>query len=207
MLITILTLAGVHLLASMTPGPDFLLVSTTAAQYNRKSALAAASGITAGVAVWALFALTGLTFILHKMHALQQIIQIMGGAYLCWIGVQMVRQKAMSHGEEQRSATNDNLNPGRLFLRGLFTNLANPKVFIYFSSVFSLFVSDEFSSLIRWSLLFILVMISFLWFCAVVLFFSHPAIKVRFQQFSHSINRCAGIIFIVFGLHLMFRKI
>ena len=68
MLTTLLTLAGIHLQESMTPGPDFLLVSTTAAQYNRKSALAAASGITAGVTVWALFVLTGLTFILNKIH-------------------------------------------------------------------------------------------------------------------------------------------
>lgn len=39
---------------------------------------------------------------------------------------------------------------GRSFLKGLLTNLANPKAIIYFGSVFSLFVGDSVSSGARW---------------------------------------------------------
>src|SRR5476649_1267360 len=91
MLILFLTVALMHMIALVSPGPDFFFVSQTAASRSRKDAMMGVVGITLGVAVWAAVALMGLHLILQKMAWLHQIITIGGGLYLCWMGWQLLK--------------------------------------------------------------------------------------------------------------------
>lgn len=67
MLMLFLTVALVHIVALMSPGPDFFFVSQTAVSRSRKEAMMGVLGITMGVMVWAAVALLGLNLILAKM--------------------------------------------------------------------------------------------------------------------------------------------
>ncbi len=91
MLTLFLTVALVHIVALMSPGPDFFFVSQTAVSRSRKEAMMGVLGITLGVMVWAAVALLGLNLILEKMAWLHNIIMVGGGLYLCWMGYQMLR--------------------------------------------------------------------------------------------------------------------
>ena len=53
MLMLFLTVALVHIIALMSPGPDFFFVSQTAVSRSRKEAMMGVLGITGGVMVWA----------------------------------------------------------------------------------------------------------------------------------------------------------
>ena len=53
MLMLFLTVALVHIVALMSPGPDFFFVSQTAVSRSRKEAMMGVLGITMGVMVWA----------------------------------------------------------------------------------------------------------------------------------------------------------
>lgn len=53
MLMLFLTVAMVHIVALMSPGPDFFFVSQTAVSRSRKEAMMGVLGITCGVMVWA----------------------------------------------------------------------------------------------------------------------------------------------------------
>jgi threonine efflux protein len=66
MLMLFLTVALVHIVALMSPGPDFFFVSQTAVSRSRKEAMMGVLGITTGVMVWAGVALLGLNLILEK---------------------------------------------------------------------------------------------------------------------------------------------
>ena len=55
MLSTIFTIAAVHLIALMSPGPDCFIVMQTAVGRSRKEALCCVLGITLGVAFWAAY--------------------------------------------------------------------------------------------------------------------------------------------------------
>lgn len=88
MLMLFLTVALVHIVALMSPGPDFFFVSQTAVSRSRKEAMMGVLGITMGVMVWAAVALLGLNLILAKMAWLHNIIMVGGGLYLCWMGYQ-----------------------------------------------------------------------------------------------------------------------
>lgn len=203
MLTLFITIAGIHLLAAMTPGPDFLYVSATSAGKKRNAALASVLGVTAGVAIWSFIALTGLTVLLHKMAWLQQALQICGGAYLCWTGVQMLRHSSKKTDTPITLAKDDTASVWHVFLRGLFTNMSNPKVFVYFGSIFSLFVGDGIPPHARWVLLIMMVVITFLWFTLVATIFSLPRVKQGYQKFACKINKIAGVLFTGFGLHLI----
>lgn len=69
MMMLFFTVAMVHIVALMSPGPDFFFVSQTAVSRSRKEAMMGVLGITCGVMVWAGVALLGLHLIIEKMAA------------------------------------------------------------------------------------------------------------------------------------------
>lgn len=143
MLTLFLSVMTVHFIALMSPGPDFFFVSQTAVSRSRKEAMLGVLGITAGVMVWAAVALLGLNLILAKMAWLHSIIMVGGGLYLCWMGFQMLRGALKKETANSDAPQVELAAGGRSFVKGLLTNLANPKAIIYFGSVFSLFVGDS----------------------------------------------------------------
>ncbi|MGY0147661.1 threonine export protein RhtC [Edwardsiella tarda] len=198
-----LTVAVVHLLALMTPGPDFFFVSQTALSRSRAEALRAVIGISLGVVVWAAVALMGLHLLLLKMAWLQRIITLGGGLYLCWMGWQMLCAA-------RRPATDAPLRGaplhGSAFWRGLLTNLSNPKAVIYFGSVFSLFVGDEVGAGQRLGLFVLIVAETALWFSLVASVFALPVMRRGYQRLARWIDGVAGSLFTAFGLHLILTR-
>lgn len=208
MLMLFLTVALVHLIALMSPGPDFFFVSQTAASRSRREAMMGVLGISLGIVVWAGVALMGLHLILQKMAWLHQVIMIGGGIYLCWMGWQLLRSaRAQNAGPTASSEVQVALpKPGRSFIRGLLTNLSNPKAVIYFGSVFSLFVGDDVGAGARWGLFLLIVAETFVWFSLVAVVFALPAMRRGYQRLAKWIDGLAGVLFTGFGLHLIFTR-
>ncbi len=143
MLMLFLTVAFIHLVALISPGPDFFFVSQTAASRSRGEAMMGVLGISLGIVIWAGVALMGLNLILQKMAWLHQIIMVGGGMYLCWMGWQLLKSARAKHDVAEEEVQVVLPARGRTFIRGLLTNLSNPKAVIYFGSVFSWFVGDD----------------------------------------------------------------
>lgn len=70
------------------------------------------------------------------MAWLHTIIMVGGGLYLCWMGYQMLRGALKKQDAAAYSPHIELAQSGRSFLKGLLTNLSNPKAIIYFGSVF-----------------------------------------------------------------------
>lgn len=208
MLMLFLTVAMVHLIALMSPGPDFFFVSQTAASRSRREAMMGVVGISLGVMVWAGVALLGLNLILQKMAWLHQIIMVGGGLYLCWMGWQLLRS---ARSQNAKTAPAEEVKvalpkPGRSFIRGLLTNLSNPKAVIYFGSVFSLFVGEDVGAGARWGLFALITGETFIWFTLVAIIFALPAMRRGYQRMAKWIDGLAGVLFTGFGLHLIFTR-
>lgn len=202
-----ITIAIVQIIALMSPGPDFFFVSQTAVSRSRHEAMAGVAGITLGVAMWAALALLGLQLLLHRLIWLERLIAICGGLYLCWMGLKMLR------GALTKPAQTQSAQPVQVFVgawrslrNGLFTNLANPKVVIYFGSIFSAFVGTGVSPAARWGLWALVVIETFLWFSFVAGCFALPVMRRGYLRISRWIDGCAGAVFMLFGLHLIFSR-
>lgn len=201
MFVALCTLIFIHFCALITPGPDFFLVSQTAVSRSRKDAVLVAFGICLGAMVWSLLALMGLNIIFEKMAWLKQGLLVAGGLYLCWLGYQMLRS-AFSKGEQSIKQIVLPQSPYLFFMKGLLTNLSNPKAVIYFGSVFSLFLANPLFDQ-HHSLLFIIIAIeTLLWFLVVAFVFSLPTFRTAYQNFAKWIDGISGGIFTLLGVYL-----
>src|SRR5437867_2164263 len=88
---SLLILFIVHLLALMTPGPDFFIVSKAAISGSRRAAMMTALGVSVGVVAWAALALLGLHLLLQRVTWLQTFTRLAGGAYLVYLGFMMFK--------------------------------------------------------------------------------------------------------------------
>ena len=208
MLTLFLMVAMVHMIALASPGPDFFFVSQTAASRSRKEAMMGVIGITLGVAVWAAVALMGLHLILQKMAWLHQIITVGGGLYLCWMGWQLLksaRSKKQDGGAETDVAVALPAR-GRTFMRGLLTNLSNPKAVVYFGSVFSMFVGDSVSGGERSAIFLLIVIETLAWFSLVAMVVALPKMRRGYQRLAKWIDGVAGVVFAGFGIALIVNR-
>ncbi|MHC5226083.1 LysE family transporter [Ignatzschineria sp. LJL83] len=222
----LIMVAGIHFMALITPGPDFFLVTQIAVSHSRREALMTVIGITLGVAVWAVIALLGLHVLVEKMPWIQTVLYCAGGAYLSYLAylllnssfVQIKARKKQSeiqdinteHAEEDCAETIKTTEiekkyHNKLLLKGLFTNLANPKALIYFGSVFVLFVGDQVSDIVRLEIFALVVLETFLWFMIVATLFSLPKLKAIYQKVSIYIDGIAGIFFLGFSINLIYQ--
>ncbi|HCM7805152.1 TPA: threonine export protein RhtC [Klebsiella aerogenes] len=206
MLMLFLTVALVHIIALMSPGPDFFFVSQTAVSRSRREAMMGVLGITGGVMVWAGVALLGLHLIIEKMAWLHTLIMVGGGLYLCWMGYQMLRGALKETDVSAAEPQVELARSGRSFLKGLLTNLANPKAIIYFGSVFSLFVGDNIGAGARWGIFLLIVLETLAWFTIVASLFALPKMRRGYQRMAKWIDGIAGTLFAGFGIHLIISR-
>lgn len=206
----LLTLAFINLCALLTPGPDFFMVSQTAMSCSRKAALSVVAGMTLGVTFWVLLALFGLNIIFEQVVWLRKALFIGGGLYLSWLGLQLLRS-AFSQKPSQQSENNTSewvvqKTLAHYFLKGLIANLSNPKVIVYFGSIFAVFLSNPALDQAHIWLFLIVVLETALWFTLVTFIFSLPACKVFYQKSIRWIDGVSGGLFTIFGLFLMNSK-
>lgn len=188
MLSTIFTIAAVHLIALMSPGPDCFIVMQTAVGRSRKEALCCVLGITLGVAFWAALSLLGLQWLFERFAWLQQVIMLLGGLYLGWLAYVLLKS-AFKKGAAPQAE--------------VLTNLSNAKALIYFSSVFSLFVTGNMGSTEAAVIYAVVVLESLLWFSFVALILGMPKPKAFYRRSGKWIDGICGAIFGAFGAALV----
>ncbi len=203
----LLSIALIHFFALISPGPDFFFVTQSAIRQSRSHALCAALGISFSILVWAICAISGLHYLFQKMAWLQQLLMILGGLYLIYLGYQMcqsLRQKNSSMPLKPTSYTPKSRTT--LLIQGFLTNMANPKALVYFSSVFALAINSDAPLSSQSSLLLLIWIESLLWFAVVAYIFSIGRITTYYQRFSKWIDGVTGGIFISFGCFLILNR-
>ncbi|MEL6746401.1 MAG: LysE family transporter, partial [Pseudomonadota bacterium] len=123
-------------------------------------------------------------------------IRIVGGCYLIYLGVQLLREASASavhdHAAEPAPA-------GHAFVMGLMVNLTNPKAVVLFASVFATAVTPATPIWVIGAMIALVSGLTFVWYTAVAVVIAAPAVLDRFAQGSNWIERIAGVCFIGFG--------
>ena len=128
------------LVLNATPGVDFLLTVSRTLQGGARAGIAAALGINAGCVVHALAAAFGLAALMALHPGAFRLVQWVGAAYLLWLGIQMLRQ-AWKPAETAAAAMDTTPRSGWAdFRAGVFTNVLNPKVALFFLAFIPQFV-------------------------------------------------------------------
>ena len=137
--ITILiTLASIHFIALMSPGPDFALVVQNATRHGRQTGLYIALGLSCGILLHSLLSLTGISYLVHQQPTLFAIIQLAGGSYLLYLGYGALKATwatIQSHDDDNQALNSKDLiltNKREAFSKGFATNILNPKALVFF---------------------------------------------------------------------------
>lgn len=200
------TLFIVHLIGLMSPGPDFFYISRKAVSSSLKNAIFASLGISLGIIFWALIALFGLTFISQSADFVPYLIMILGGSFLAYLGSKMLQVKQNIQFDESKTQT-ENSTASQEVLKGLGINLANGKAAVYFSSVLSGYTAELSSMGDSIAVLVMFVVTTFAYFSLVSLLFSRPLVRKTYAKYSRYIDNFAGIIFLFFGLRLIYNGV
>lgn len=125
----------------LIPGADMILVWQTGVAEGRSRALATAGGLAAARAVHVALAGLGLAALFHAVPWTFDLARWLGAAWLIRLGVEVWRSPAFDLAAPERAR--DRRSHGAAFLRGLATNLTNPKALIFCSMLLPQFVRPE----------------------------------------------------------------
>jgi RhtB (resistance to homoserine/threonine) family protein len=192
----------VHLLAVASPGPAFFNVSRHSLRSSRRSALACAGGTAAAAIFWALAATFGLAALLSQAAWLYQTLKLIGGCYLIWLGIQSWRQTG-SPVPEGLSGHEPDYPPLTAFWQGFSANLANPKIVVFFSSIFVSFLDPTGPAWFRGVALFGVACNEIVWYSLVAVVFSNATVQSHYRRAKSAPDRVAGSVMAAFGLKLV----
>lgn len=191
--------------AAISPGPNMVAVASRGLGSGHKSALSVALGIAIGGFTWALVTSTGLGVLFQRFPILLQLLGIVGGSYLTWLGYKGWRA-ALNSSESQIDSV-----VGQGFWKdtshGLIVTASNPKVALLWASLSTL-VSSAISSQF---LLFIFAggsaIVLFVVYGGYGLLFSTGAVRRLYAKFQKSSEAVFGTIFGAIGLGMILRSL
>ena len=198
----ILTVALVHLLAVMSPGPDFIMIMRNSLIYSRQSGIYSALGLGIGIIVHVSYSLAGIALIISQSVMLFTIIKFAGAAYLIYIGIQSLRSRRHKIEESESIHIKRDLTKWQAVRSGFITNATNPKATLFFLSLFTLVIEPSTPFGIKLVMGAEMVIVTSLWFALIATIVSHRAIRRRFVGIQHYIEKVMGGILIAFGLKL-----
>lgn len=141
MLTAFATFAGAAALVILIPGPDTLVVVRGMIRFGRRDAAMTAAGVLTGLTLWVTAAAVGLTALLRASHDGYLALRLGGAAYLMFIGLQALRNRALGNPVEMAIGYRSLV--GRGFRAGLTTDLLNPKVGIFCITFLPAFIPME----------------------------------------------------------------
>lgn len=206
--IAFLTIASLHQLAVMSPGPDFAMIVKNSVLYSRRTALFTAFGIAVGIWVHVVYCILGLAVIISRSIVLFNAVKYIGAFYLFYVGIGALRarkeniQNADTGRHGGLPLRNRELGVFSAFKQGFLCNVLNPKATLFFLSLFTLVVNPETPVLIQALYGLEMFVATFIWFSFLATVITHPKIKTRMNSIQHIMTRFMGGIFILFGIKL-----
>jgi RhtB (resistance to homoserine/threonine) family protein len=199
----LLAFLGISALVIMTPGPDTAITIRNTLTGGRAGGVATALGVATGQAIWALATSAGIVALLVASEPLFLAVKYAGAAYLVWLGLQSLRAALRPATGRSAIATARPLTPGSAFSQGLVSDLSNPKMAAFFTSLLPQFVPPDtasFAGLILLGLLFSLL--TLFWLVFYTLAIARVGNVLRRPAIRRALEGITGAALIGLGLKL-----
>lgn len=163
---TLVTYVAIVLGFVFIPGPATLLTVARATTSGTRVGIATGAGITAGDIVHTLLAVVGISAIIATSAVLFSIIKYMGAAYLIYLGIKAIFEKAPSAlgGKGQMPIT-----APQAFRQAILAEMLNPKTALFFLAFLPQFVKPENGSIVA-QLTILGVLFAFIGFFSTIVF-------------------------------------
>ncbi len=193
-------LAGVMTLSVISPGPNFVIVTSTAMRVSRRAGIAAALGLASASFTWATLTVAGLGLLLANLGWAYEAIRIAGAAYLIGIGIKMVlgARKPLDQSSPASPATS------LVAMRKAFVvSMGNPKSIAFYSSIFAVMVPPHAPLWFYVATVGLATIISAGWYSGLALMFSKPAFRRVFAKAKTGAETVMGVCLVGLGGRLL----
>lgn len=193
---------------TLTPGLDTALVLRTAASQGSKNALLSAFGISTGCLIWGAMVALGLGAVLAASEMAFTLLKWTGAAYLAWLGLQMLLKPRSEMNMSAPEGSGKVLRIGNSpFIRGLFGNVLNPKVGVFYVSFLPQFVATGYPvGPYIFGLAAIHAVIGTLWSITMISATRPLSRWLRRPAVVRTLDRLTGTVFLAFAVRLATTK-
>jgi threonine/homoserine/homoserine lactone efflux protein len=185
---------GVATVVIVTPGQDTALTIRNTLFGGRRSGILTAGGVSTGQAIWALATSAGIAAVLQASAPAFEAVKLAGAAYLIWLGLQTVFRRSGEHRTTPPRA-------GTSFRQGVVSNLGNPKMAIFFTSLLPQFATrPAFGALLFLGLVFCLL--TFVWLTAYAFAVAKAGNFLQRTRVRRALDALTGAALVALGLRV-----
>lgn len=187
--ITAISAAAVmFILGATSPGPSLAVVLRNTMIGGRSRGLACAVGHGIGFGFYAVSVVFGLVAIMENNPNLFTLMQILGGLFLLYLGIEIIRseEKEIQHSEGKREG----------FVEGFFIAFLNPKIAVFMLAVLSSVLDPSMSSDTKWIIAGMGMTIDTVWYVLVALILSNSSMLTKIENNQRLLNQITGVLMI-----------
>ncbi|QVM96047.1 LysE family transporter [Pseudomonas sp. SORT22] len=191
-------------LAVISPGADFAMVTRSSYAFGRRAGLAAAMGIALGVQVHVLYTVLGIAVIISQSPALFLAMKVLGAGYLIYLGYKSLTNTTRISLDGTSASQ---LGVLAAFRSGFLTNALNPKTMLFVVSAYTQVVQPGSSLAVNFGYGAFMSLAHWLWFSLVAVFFSSAVLRQAMLERQRLVDRVIGVALIGLGLAVVFANV
>jgi threonine/homoserine/homoserine lactone efflux protein len=194
---------GVAALVIVAPGPDTALTIRNTLRGGRRSGVLTGAGVVGGQTVWAIATAAGVAALLHASEPAFVALKVVGAGYLVFLGIQALLAAFRGGKPALYGVNGDRVAPGRAFRQGLISNVTNPKMAAFFTSLLPQFAGGDrasFAALLLLALIFSTM--TLVWLTAYVFVVAKVGDVFRRERLRRALEGVTGIALVGLGLRL-----
>ncbi|KGQ71540.1 lysine transporter LysE [Chelonobacter oris] len=196
----LLAVITITVLAVISPGGDFAMVTRNSYLYGKRAGVITALGIASAVWVHVGYTLLGVSVLLLQSPWLFNLVKVFGALYLIYIGISTFRHRVLMSNLTAESAV---LPDKQAFKNGFVTNALNPKTTLFVLSTFSQIINPKTPLTVQLGYGVFMSAAHLLWFGMVAVMLSTPRIRTGLLSRQIYVNRVIGLILCALGAMLL----
>ncbi len=204
-MIEAISVATITVLAVVSPGADFAMVTRNSLMLSRRAGVLTAVGIALGVLVHVAYSIAGIGLLIAKSIVLFNALRLIGAGYLVYLGITMLRAQPV---DPRQSTVPAMAISDRAALRiGFFTNALNPKTTLFVLSLFTQVIHPQTPLVVQLGYGAFISLAHLIWFSLVACAFSSEVARRFVVRSRHLVERTIGGILVTLGLALAFASV
>ena len=200
-----LTIAIVHLVAVISPGPDFAVVVRHSVRYGRTIAIITSLGIGAAILLHVTYSLVGLSVLIKTTPWLYATFSYAAAGYLLYLAYGALRSGPQKESRKEETAQNaqSRISFSKAFGIGFLTNGLNPKATLFFLSLFTAIINADTPFAIKLGYGVYLAVATAVWFCFLSYLLSTSKVAKLIGEKGYWLDRTMGVLLVGLAIKLV----
>ncbi|MBA4501262.1 LysE family translocator [Marinobacterium marinum] len=186
-------------LGAMSPGPSLAVVLRQTVSNGRGHGILAGCAHALGVGLWAVMTVWGLGVLVNEYQALYQLLTWLGAGYLVWLGISALRMASVPDLQPTQGESETLWQAAR---SGMLISLLNPKLAVFFTALFSQFVTAGQAFGDQLILVLTATLVDGIWYTLVALLFSQPRLLAWLRRHLKRVEQLTGVVLIALAIRV-----